>query len=223
MKIKIITLLIVTIVLSGCVKQEETSDASIETVENLQTQIENLDQSILELLKKNILLENKISELENVQSRELALLNDYNEFVNAINDKLITIPVTEINGEYEFQTTPHLYSPAIRINIAEDDLPDRYKFYQSINGKSVYLVYERDNVIWLYETYLLEKLSETAPSDDIVYDRKDYGIIRVISLSMDLLLEDDIQYHLENYDFLDKLKFSLVFHSGSYIDGEITY
>lgn len=212
-----------TILLTSCAKQVPEMDTSIESFENLQTQIDILDKSILELHKENILLKNKISALENVQSREMTLLNNYMTFMNAINGKLITIPFSETNHEYEFQTSPNLNSPAIRINIAVDDFPEWYKFYQSFNGKTVYLVYEKDNVIWLYETYVLEKMSETAPSDDIIHDRKAYGIVRRISLSMELLLEDDIQYHLENYNFLDKLNFSLVFHEGSLIDGEITY
>lgn len=48
MKFKIIVVLIGSILLSSCAKQESTSDVSNEYMENLQTQIENLDKSIIE-------------------------------------------------------------------------------------------------------------------------------------------------------------------------------
>lgn len=223
MRFKIIILMIGLILLSSCTKDMTTTDTSNESIENLQTQVEDMDKTIRELLKKNSDLESKISELEKEQSRALALLNNYSAFARAIKGMLMVIPVTETNGEYEFETTPSLYNPAIRINIAVNDLPKRYKFYQSIDGKIVYLVYERDNVIWLVQTYVLKSLNEIASSDDIVHERKEYGIISRSSLSMDLLLEEDIQYHTHNGDFLEKFKLSLVFHQGSIIDGKITY
>lgn len=211
---KIYIILFVTIILfNGIVSAYliKSHKNARETVAALQNEIKSL--TLLQNVSKT-----KILELEDKIKSDELILNEIDSLIKV--DKQEELTLVNSSNNYYYETKPLLRDPSIHISLKSDILPDRFRVYQTVDGKTVNIVYQKDNIIEVLNSFSLIKPDEDNQRE-ILVSKGDYAIIENEKLTLDLVNEEDIEYVQTYSDLLNQVRLDIKFHYEIVIDGVV--
>lgn len=123
------------------------------------------------------------------------------------------------NSTYQYYETKLLLrTPSIRLAFNNVTLPERIRIYQTVDGKTLNVVYQNENIIEILDSFTMVKMPNDT-ENELVFEKGEYGIIKNEKLSLDLVSKEDIEYVTKYRDLVSEADLNLKLHYEVVIDG----